>query len=286
VTKFYVLLFLIGLVSYPQLAAAACSGAASAADLAAQRQLSALRAMERGRGCKGDGGGGLFNACRDLSVRIAEVQRQISAGLAARSCSEPSATTQRSARLDRPKVTPAAVTSNATEKPKSWAGKGALTYCVRLSDGYLFPAPHSQFDKTESTTETLAQCRFICQNESVDLYVLNDVNGETADMISATSGKSYAELPTAYNYHESSDFKKCDWAGYVAKVSELRASSRSARAMRNVVMPMPDSRPSRNADMVDTVATATFAPLTDRKVRVVGPAFIFDQGIAPETVQQ
>jgi hypothetical protein len=49
--------------------------------------------------------------------------------------------------------------------------------------------------------------------------------------------------------------------------------------MRNVVMPMPDNRPARNADTVDTVATAAFAPLTDRTVRVVGPAFIFDESL-------
>lgn len=280
-TKFYILLFLTGFLIYPQLAAAACSGAASAADLAAQRQLSALRAMERGRGCKDDGGGGLFNACRDLSVRIAEVQRQISAGLAARACSDASSATQ-TARLERPKGATANSASAGAEKTRPWGGKGGLTYCVRLSDGYLFPAPHSQFDKDDSTSETLAQCRLICQNENVDLYVLSDPNAETADMISATSGKSYADLPTAYNYHESGDFKKCDWAGYVAKVSELRASSRSAKAMRNVVMPMPNNRPARNADTVDTVATAAFAPLTDRKVRVVGPAFIFDEGMTPQ----
>ena len=280
-TKLYILLFLTGLLSYPQLATAACTGAPSAADLAAQRQLSALRAMERGRGCKGDGGGGLFNACRDLSVRIAEVQRQISAGLASRACSDASSATQ-TAKLERPKGATANGALAGADKTRPWGGKGGLTYCVRLSDGYLFPAPHSQFDKADSTLETLAQCRFICQNDNVDLYVLSDPNGETADMVSTTSGKSYADLPTAYNYHESRDFKKCDWAGYVAKVSELRASNRSARAMRNVVMPMPNNRPARNTDTVDTVATAAFAPLTDRKVRVVGPAFIFDQGIAPE----
>jgi len=283
VTKTFTLLLLIGFLIYPQLASAACSQAASASELMAQRQLTALRAMERGRGCKGDSGGGLFNACRDLSVRIAEVQRQISAGLASRACSDASSAAQ-TTRLDRSKAASVTAKTDGQSVP-SWGGKGALTYCVRLSDGYLFPAPHSQFDKTESTSETLAQCRFICQNPNVDLYVLSDPNGETADMISTTSGKSYVDLPTAYNYQGGGDFQKCDWAGYVAKVSELRASNRSAKAMRNVVMPMPDNRPARNADTVDAVATAAFAPLTDRAVRVVGPAFIFDQGMAPETSQ-
>ncbi|MEE9906867.1 hypothetical protein LWV33_04110 [Brucella intermedia] len=53
VTKSFALLLMIGLICYPQLAAASCTRAAGAADLMTQRQLSALRAMERSRGCKG-----------------------------------------------------------------------------------------------------------------------------------------------------------------------------------------------------------------------------------------
>ncbi|ERM01631.1 hypothetical protein Q644_20670 [Brucella intermedia 229E] len=53
VTKSFALLLWIGLICYPQLAAASCTRAAGAADLMTQRQLSALRAMERSRGCKG-----------------------------------------------------------------------------------------------------------------------------------------------------------------------------------------------------------------------------------------
>lgn len=66
-TKTVALLLLIGFLAYPQLASAACSQAASASELMAQRQLTALRAMERGRGCKGDSGGGcsmLAATCR------------------------------------------------------------------------------------------------------------------------------------------------------------------------------------------------------------------------------
>jgi len=276
VTKNLALLLLIGLFCYPQLAAASCTRAAGAADLMTQRQLSALRAIERSRGCKGgDERGGFFNPCRDLAQRIAEIQRQLSASsLSSRTCAEqPAAPQATKVKLDRPK------TSSVTAPSKPWVPtgvKGALTYCVRLSDGYLFPAPHSQFQKSDNVAETLAQCRFICQGENVDLYVLNDPNGETADMVSVSNGKSYIELPTAYNYQGGSDFKKCDWAGYVNKISELRANSKGSQAFRNVVVPMPDTRPARNDET--SISVTSFSPMSDSNVRVVGPAFIFDEG--------
>ncbi len=44
---------------------------------------------------------------------------------------------------------------------------------------------------------------FYLSGENVDLYVLNDPNGETADMVSVSNGKPYVELSTAYNYQEA-----------------------------------------------------------------------------------
>lgn len=274
-TKSFAMLLFIGLFCYPQLAAASCVRAAGAADLMTQRQLSALRAMERSRGCKGgDERGGFFNPCRDLAQQIAEIQRRLpSRSLSSQSCTEqPAARQATKVKLDRPK------TSSPATNSKPWVPsgvKGALTYCVRLSDGYLFPAPHSQFQKSDNIAETMAQCRFICQGENVDLYILSDPNGETSEMISVSSGKPYVELPTAYNYQGDLEFKRCDWAGYVNKVSELRASSTAGRAFKNVVVPMPDKRPARN-DEPDVSATS-FAPISDRNVRIVGPAFMFDE---------
>lgn len=276
--KSFALLLLIGLICYPQLAAASCTRAAGAADLMTQRQLSALRAMERSRGCKGgDERGGFFNPCRDLAQRIAEIQRQLgSSSLSSRTCHEqPAAQRTTKVKLDRPRAPSVAAPVNPTV-PKGV--KGALTYCVRLSDGYLFPAPHSQFQKSDNVAETLAQCRFICQGENVDLYVLNDPNDETADMVSVSNGKPYIELPTAYDYQGGRDFKKCDWAGYVNKISELRANSKGSRAFRNVVVPMPDTRPARNNET--SVSVTSFSPMSERNVRVVGPAFIFDEHTA------
>lgn len=274
--KSFALLLLIGLFCFPQMAAASCTRAADAADIMTQRQLSALRALERSRGCKsGDERGGFFNPCRDLSQRIAAIQRQLSSSsLASRSCAEQSTRQTAKVKLDRPKVISVA-TNNKPWVPNGI--KGALTYCVRLSDGYLFPAPHSQFQNSDNVKETMARCRFICQGENVDLYILSNPNGETADMVSVSSGKPYVELPTAYNYQGDGDFKKCNWAGYVGKISELRANDKRGRAFKNVVVPMPDTRPARGADV--SVSATSFAPITDRNVRVVGPAFIFDEDV-------
>lgn len=282
-SKSLALFVLIGLFCFPQVAAATCTRAADAVDIITQRQLSALRALERSRGCKkGDERGGFFNPCRDISQRIAEIQRQISSSsLASRSCAAQTVTRQvPKLKADRPKTSPAAAiarSDSANKRPWGAHGiKGALTYCVRLSDGYLFPAPHSQFQKSDNVAETLAQCRFICRGENVDLYILSDPNDETADMVSVSNGKPYIELPTAYDYQGDSNFKKCDWAGYVNKVSELRANSRGGRILGNVVVPKPVVRPARNDGV--HISSASFVPLGDRSVRIVGPAFIFDEG--------
>ncbi|MBB5702790.1 hypothetical protein FHS76_002679 [Ochrobactrum daejeonense] len=243
----------------------------------AQRQLSAIRAIARSRGCKeGDDRGGFFNACRDLTLRMANIQRQLSSSsLASRGCSERTVRKAVKAKLDRSRPSAPTAADSQSRTPAT-GRKGALTYCVRLSDGYLFPAPHSQFQKSDNVAETMAQCRYICEGQNVDLYVLNDPNGETGDMVSVSTGKPYIELPTAYNYHGDGNFRKCDWAGYIGKISELRANSRGTRMLKNVVVPMPDSRPARNSD--SEVQTTSFAPITERTVRVVGPAFIFDDG--------
>ncbi|MEJ5088237.1 hypothetical protein [Brucella pseudogrignonensis] len=73
--------FLAGLllVLLPPLARAQTCGGESAANDAAskmlQRQLSALRSIERARGCQTGDRSGFFNACREVAIKINEVQQ-------------------------------------------------------------------------------------------------------------------------------------------------------------------------------------------------------------------
>ncbi|ASV87759.1 hypothetical protein CES85_3627 (plasmid) [Ochrobactrum quorumnocens] len=284
--KLIVFLLLIMIVSLPTSVVAASCGAGTSANNAAvkmlQRQLSALRAIARGRGCKdGDTGGGLFNACRDVTLKISEVQQQLraSAGLD-RSCSR-----ERTTNVSRTK--PSKIT--AVSAPASQAGirqqdgtpskvrgpRNALQFCVRLSDGYYFPTPNSQFSQKGGTDAALVQCRVICATQAMAVYVL-DQNEETADMISVETGQSYADLPTAYNYHGEGDFRRCDWNGYVAKVSGLMAANKQSRSLANVEIPLPDAKPAEDDTAVSQISPFAYRPMPSREVRIIGPAFIPD----------
>jgi hypothetical protein len=243
-------LLILGISVAPSVAEAACSAAQSGSDRVAQRQLSALYAIKRNQGCDRGERGGLFSACRDISLRIAEVQSQLASSTRAqpecaqRSRNRQAVTVTRATRSDVPSNTPRAAVRQAAAQPvREWVEEAAprkatrkkrgsasaLTYCVRLSDGYLFPAPHSQYKGAADIRETMARCRFICEGADVDVYLLRDHSLETADMVSSSSGEPYEDLPTAYAYHGAESFKKCNWAGYVATVGALRDQKKAAR---------------------------------------------------------
>lgn len=281
-----VFLLLILIVSLPTPVVAASCGSGTSANNAAvkmlQRQLSALRAIARGRGCKdGDIGGGLFNACRDVALKISEVQQQLSASAASdRSCRGERTTNV--SRAKPSKITPVsapasqATTRQQDDTPKKVRGpRNALQFCVRLSDGYYFPTPNSQFRQKGGTDAALVQCRVICETQAMAVYVL-DQNDETADMVSVETGRSYADLPTAYNYHGEGDFRRCDWNGYVAKVSGFMAAKKQSRSLANVEIPLPEAKPAEDDTAVSQISPSAYRPMPFKEVRIIGPAFISD----------
>ena len=77
-------------------------------------------------------------------------------------------------------------------------------FCVRLSDGYYFPAPNSQFVGEKDAETTLDRCRYICDTNGIEVYALQDMNLETEEMVSVEGSKSYTELPSAFRYRRKS----------------------------------------------------------------------------------
>lgn len=280
--------FVLAISSFPDLSALAssCGARQSATNPAVkmlQRQLSALRAIQRGRGCKpGESGGGLFNACREVGMKIAEVQQELRAASATdRECRAESRAA--ASGIKRPKATNASSPAglartgpSADEKPKKVLGaRKSLQFCVRLSDGYYFPTPNSQFSQKGGTDAALVQCRMICDTNDMAVYV-NDQNDEAPEMVSATTGQPYADLPTAYDYHGEGEFKRCDWNGYVAKVAQLHAARKRPKQLKDVEIPLPDTRPEEEATAVAEIPLTQFRPAPVQHVRMVGPAFIPD----------
>lgn len=253
-----------------------------------QRQISALRAIERARGCiPGRSAGGFFNACREVALRINEVKQQMQAG----SGLSTACTIERSVALSRtqkPKV-PTSSGSKSAERAQqrvkegdfSPAPQNALQFCVRLSDGYYFPTPNSQYSQKGGIEAALNQCRIICETPDMAVYILTDQNAETSDMVSALTNRSYADLPTAYNYHGEGEFKRCNWNGYVAKIREVVFARRTGRfeAHKAQILKVQQQASMAAAAFKDDDAASNSA--TRAEVRIIGTAFIPASGNQP-----
>jgi hypothetical protein len=284
-TKLTVALVMLLAITFPYMALAETCGPGRSAQSPAvkmlQRQLSALRSIERSRGCKpGDSGGGFFNACREVSLKISDVQQELRATSAVNNACKARARTT-AAKVKTEKVIKVSAPGNArsqpvSDTPKKVRGpKNALQYCVRLSDGYYFPTPNSQYKQKGGTDAALIQCKMICNTDDMAVYI-NDQNNEAAEMVSVQTGETYADLATAYDYHGEGKFKRCDWNGYVGKVSSLFAARKQAKRLSDVVIPKPDFKPTEEPVAVAEIPSRPFRPAPDQVVRIVGPVFIPD----------
>jgi len=249
-----------------------------------RRQLAAIQGLERQRRCTAQrAASGFFNACSDLARNRTEVQRRMAA--ASNSGRDLSGLQARFAALG--------CTSEAKDQrqaPKSQsaqAGAGptyagnTMLFCVRLSDGYFFPAPKSQFAGSDDVKDMADQCRYICDDPAVDLYTLSDASLETEKMVALDTRKPYTELPSAFRYRDDANFKACDVKRYYQRVAELRARTVTPTNMTNAIIPLPQPKPdfgsvaaipqsgteASGAAQLQSIAAGT------RPVRVVGPAF-------------
>ncbi|MDG4878656.1 DUF2865 domain-containing protein [Mesorhizobium sp. WSM4935] len=252
-----------------------------------RRQLAAIQGLERQRKCTASSAvGGFFNACADLIRSRTEVQRRIaSIGNSGRDSSGLQARYVALGRQAAPKRQPAP--QQQASNTEAFGGN-AMLFCVRLSDGYFFPAPNSQFARARDLKDMVDQCRYICDDAGVDLYTLSDPSLETDQMVAVETRKPYTELSTAFRYRDAAEFKACDLKRYSERVAELRARTVTPGNMENAIIPLPTSRPdlgtvsdipSGNAHGAEANATNSIersgavAPAGAKSVRIVGPAF-------------
>ncbi|CAN7291520.1 DUF2865 domain-containing protein [Mesorhizobium sp. LjRoot246] len=266
-----------------QLLSAGRSGGASPELAQLRRQLAAIQTIERQRQCTAKSSlGGLFNACADLARSRTDVQRRIAtAGNSGRDTSGLQARFVALGCAPSAKQRPARAAPSTTQSAGATLGGNAMLFCVRLSDGYFFPAPKSQFAASGDMKETADQCRYICDDPGVDLYTLSDASLETDQMIALDTRKPYTELPAAFRYRDDANFKACDVRRYYQRVTELRARTVTPADMSNAIIPLPTAKPDLGtvAAIVATGAEVSGAAQHQsieagkRLVRVVGPAF-------------
>ncbi|WP_068952048.1 DUF2865 domain-containing protein [Pararhizobium polonicum] len=247
--------------------AADCVSNKAGAEMAAlQRQIAANRALQVKYSCAT---GSTF-ACREIAGRIAQVSTRL-ASLAAsgQSCWKPA-------------VTKRAPPRRAADALPRLAAK-IETRCVRLSDGYYFPTPNSGYNTEKDVDVIAAQCRFICDDPAMEVYRMTGEDRNADEMVSVTTGARYADLPRAGVYRDAVPFKACDMARFhktvLAKMAEARASAQkgaSAPTVKRQTVPSADEADAKVVSPVDADfrGMASFAPIPERKVRIVGPPFL------------
>lgn len=183
----------------------------------------------------------------------------VSVGQSARRCA--------SARATQPRRR----TSREAARGASYVSKGTMVYCVRPSDGYFFPTPHSQFGSEKDMATTLDMCQAICADPAMDVYALHDVSLETDSMVSLTTGVPYLELGAAHAFREKADFKGCDMQRYFRALDRARAKAVKPGNLGDTIVPLPTARPDRIA----TAETQSPAPRPPTlRVRDVGPVYL------------
>ena len=151
------------------------------------------------------------------------------------------------------------------------------TLCVRTCDGYYFPISHAS---TRGDFSRDAQnCQAMCPGSEVRLFS-HRVPGEESEQMVAEDGTAYADLPSAFKYREAGFVRPpgcgCAVAGGPKNFSVIAGATPADKANDNsssfVAAPAPDSAPAPEAP----TEAQPLPDDSDRKVRVVGPAYLPD----------
>ncbi|PSJ65567.1 DUF2865 domain-containing protein [Kumtagia ephedrae] len=171
------------------------------------------------------------------------------------------------------------------------------TMCVRVCDGYFFPM--SQSSSIGDFDRDVRNCRSSCPGAETQLFYGPPEAEGAADMLSTATGRAYQALPTAFLHQNMSESRTPGCGCKANRSFEVVAGGagnqrlavppapapagiekpRSGEASASIVaIPAPPqaARPAGPAAPPMAPAHGTERPLEDRKVRVVGPAFLPD----------
>lgn len=170
-------------------------------------------------------------------------------------------------------------------------GGSHRTLCVRTCDGYYWPISYSSsrsdFERDEQN------CQTMCPGTEVRLYTHRVPDQESEEMVDL-SGKPYADMSTAFKYREAG-FQRPDECTCRAApknfsiVAGNDASEAKGGEPKLVVLPQPRPDPSADPEteanrsgglnqaiVKHLIESSPASAVIDRKVRVVGPAYLPD----------
>ena len=184
----------------------------------------------------------------------------------------------------------------------SVGGGSYRAVCVRMGDGYYWPAGETIERGDFSRVE--AECVSSCPGQDVKLFV-HRVNSETDAMVAAADGSPYSSIPSAHAYRtayrEEFQCGRGVETKIIASPPALPRSLRLARLEASGRAPLevlPMARPAFDGNGALVVAKfeveiddASPTPETrgSARIRVVGPKFLSDRlagSIAPDRGRQ
>ncbi|WP_209848730.1 DUF2865 domain-containing protein [Rhizobium herbae] len=150
--------------------------------------------------------------------------------------------------------------------------QGSLrTLCVRTCDGAFFPissnASPADFQRDAET------CQRRCPGTETALYYHALATEETDQMVSASTGEPYAELPAAFAY-KTRDLSQPGQCG-CSPVGRT-ATNQSTPDNGKGIVDFRARKKTDSAEVKSTIADRPYNP-QDSKVRVVGPSFLPSQ---------
>jgi hypothetical protein len=176
------------------------------------------------------------------------------------------------------------------------------TSCVRTCDGYFFPmsnsASLSDFERDQKN------CESACPGTEMQVFYSRGMDDDSANMTSSVTGRPYSELPRAYLYKQTNIPRPPTCGCNAAQNFEIIGGNPPDPSLANTettpFVPVPVAKPDPGADPEtlanmqggldrEAIKRLSAKPVTSpvsalppdqRKVRVVGPAFLPDPGAA------
>lgn len=167
------------------------------------------------------------------------------------------------------------------------------TMCVRSCDGYFFPmsnaATLSDFERDGKN------CRSACPGTEMQVFYTPGLGDDAGGMISAANGRPYRELGTAYLYKRAGIPRPPGCGCNTASGFEIVAGNRQGNGeplsgaqagssfvrLPSITPPTePTAKTAAQSPVAEEAAPVERELPADRKVRVVGPAFLPDPSAA------
>ena len=158
-------------------------------------------------------------------------------------------------------------------------GGSYRTLCVRTCDGYYWPISYSSSSSDFQRDEQ--NCQTMCPGAEVKLYSHRVPDEESESMVDL-SGSPYTDLTTAFKYREVDFVRPQGCSCTPAKknfsvIAGAGAMSTPSDGEKPSVSPAQPDPTAKGKELQAEIKPGETDAVAERKVRVVGPAYLPDQ---------